>query len=131
MPANHSPSEEAAEIAEALAHVRDEVRSRPPSRGLTAEEAAARRVSARGQAELHWAVTAERPLLRSPGTAGRVRGAAVAPLKHVVRRLVRWYVEPALDEQRRFNLAILQLVDDLAERAALLEERHDRGERGT
>jgi hypothetical protein len=40
-------------------------------------------------------------------------------------------VEPALEEQRRFNLAILQLVDDLAERTAVLEERHDRGERDT
>ena len=76
-------------------------------------------------------MTAERPFLRSPGTAGRVRAAAAAPLKHAVRRLVRWYVEPALEEQRRFNLAILQLVDDLAERTALLEERLDRGERGT
>lgn len=111
--------------------MRDEVRSRPPTRGLSAEEASARRVSARDQAQLHWAVTAERPFLRSPGTTGRVRAAAVAPLKHAVRRLVGWYVEPALEEQRRFNLAILQLVDDLAERTALLEERHDRRERGT
>jgi hypothetical protein len=130
VPANHSPSEEAA-IAEALARVRDEVRSGPPSRGLSPEEAKAQRVFARDQAELHWAVTAERPFLHSPGTAGRVRGAAVGPLKHAVRRLVRWYVEPALEEQRRFNLAILQLVDDLAERTAVLEERRDRGERDT
>lgn len=130
MPADASRSEEAA-ITEALARVRDEVRSRPPSRGLSPEEAKARRVAARDQAELHWAVTAERPFLRSPGTVGRVRAAATAPLKHVVRKLVRWYVEAALEEQRRFNLAILHLVDDLAERTALLEERHDRGDRGT
>ena len=76
-------------------------------------------------------MTAERPILRRPGTAGRVGGAASAPLKHVVRRLVRWYVEPALEEQRRFNQAILELVDDLAERTALLEERLDRGDRAT
>lgn len=108
--------------------MRDEVRSRPPSRGLSAEEALARRVSARDQAELHWAVTAERPFLHRPGVTGRMRGAVAAPLKHVVRRMVRWYVEPALEDQRRFNLAILQLVDDLAERTAVLEERIDRGE---
>jgi hypothetical protein len=130
VPADASRSEEAA-ITEALARVRDEVRSRPPSRGLSPEEAVARRVSARDQAELHWAVTAERPFLRSPDTGGRVRAAAAAPLKHAVRRLVRWYVEPALEEQRRFNLAILQLVDDLAERTALLEERLDRGDRAS
>jgi hypothetical protein len=111
--------------------VRDEVRSTPPSRGLSPEDATARRVAARDQAELHWAVTAERPFLRSAGTGGRVRDAAVAPLKHAVRKLVRWYVEPALEEQRRFNLAILELVDELAERTALLEERQDRGEPGT
>ena len=130
MPADPSRSEEAA-ITEALSRVSDQVRSRPPSRGLSAEEAAARRVSARDQAELHWAVTAERPILRRPGTAGRGRAAASAPLKHVVRRLVGWYVEPALEEQRRFNQAILELVDDLAERTALLEERLDRGDRAT
>ena len=130
MPADASRSEEAA-ITEALARVRDEVRGRPPSRGLSAEEAVARRVSARDQAELHWAVTADRPFLRSPGALGRVHPTAVAPLKHAVRRLVRWYVEPALEEQRQFNLAILQLVDDLAERAALLEERLDRSERAS
>ena len=128
MPADASRSEEAA-ITGALARVRDEVRARPPSRGLSTEEMVDRRVSARDQAELHWAVTAERPFLRSSGTAGRVRAGAAAPLKHAVRRLVRWYVEPALEEQRRFNLAILQLVDDLAERTALLEERLDRGDR--
>jgi hypothetical protein len=70
--------------------VRDEVRSRPPSRGLSSEEAGASRVSARDQAELHWAVTAERSFLHSPGTAGRMRAAVVAPLKHAVRKLVRW-----------------------------------------
>jgi hypothetical protein len=118
-------------INEALTRVRDEVRGRPPSRGLSAQEAAALRVAARDQAELHWAVTAERPLPRRPGTAGRVRAAAVAPLRHAVRGLVRWYVEPALEEQRQFNLAILQLVDDLAERTAMIEEQPDRGDRET
>ena len=30
---------------------------------------------------------------------------------------MRWYVEPLAAEQRSFNLAILTLVDELAERA--------------
>jgi hypothetical protein len=30
--------------------------------------------------------------------------------------LMRWYVEPLAAEQRSFNLAILTLVDELAER---------------
>ena len=60
-----------------------------------------------------------------------MRATAAVPLKRAVRRLVRWYVEPALEEQRQFNLAILQLVDDLAERTALLEERLDRSDRAS
>jgi hypothetical protein len=127
MPAD--PSSEEAAISEALRGLRDEVRSRPPSRGLSAEEARARRLAARDQAELHWAVTAERPFLRAPGTAGRVRGAATAPMKRAVRGLVRWYLEPALKEQRRFNAAILELVDDLAARTAALEDQRERGGR--
>lgn len=127
MPADPSSSKEAA-IAEALTRVREEVRSRPPTRGLSAEEARARRLAARDQAELHWAVTAERPFLRAAGAAGRVRAAAAGPLKHAVRRLVRWYMEPALEEQRRFNAAILELVDDLSERTSALEDRRERGD---
>ena len=40
---------------------------------------------------------------------------------------MRWYVEPVAAHQRTFNLAILRLVDELAERAEddvnRLEER--------
>lgn len=111
--------------------MRDEVRGRPPGRDLSVEEAAALRVAARDQAELHWAVTADRPFARRPGAAGRVRAAVVAPMRHAIRGLVRWYVEPAFEEQRQFNLAILQLVDDLAERMAMIEERPDQRDPAT
>jgi len=105
------------EIPETLARVRDEVRSRPPTRGLGPEEARAQRRAAREQAERYWAVSAERPPARG------VRARATAPLKLVARRLVHWYVEPALAEQRYFNAATLQLLDDLDERTAALEEQ--------
>lgn len=120
-----SPATEA-EIAAALARVRENVRKRPPGGGLSAEEAREARLKAREQAERYWAVTANRPFLRSPGRGGRVRAVAVAPLKTVVRRLVRWYLEPALTEQRHFNSAMLQLLDDLAERTAALEAGQER-----
>jgi len=120
MPADCPPADEA-EIAAALARVRNDVRSRPPARGLRAEEARALRLAAREQAERYWAVTAERPFVRAPGAAGRLRALAAAPVKLAVRSLVRWYVEPALAEQRHFNSAILRLVDDLDERTAELE----------
>jgi O-antigen chain-terminating methyltransferase len=84
----------------------------------------------REAAERLWAVSAERPYLYRPGTWGRIRGAALVPLKAVLRRLMRWYVEPVAADQRRFNAAVLKLVDALAERAdagrSEVESRMDR-----
>jgi hypothetical protein len=68
-----------------------------------------------------WAVTAERPYLYRPGRWGRIRGAVLVPLKAVVRRLTRWYVEPLAADQRAFNAAMLRLTDELAERLVRLE----------
>jgi hypothetical protein len=77
------------------------------------------RLNARSTAERLWPVSAERP---SGGRGGPV-GAAFRPIKAVVRRLVRWYVEPPLADQRGFNDALLRLVDDLATRVDELEAR--------
>jgi len=63
-------------------------------------------------AERTWAVSADRPLVRRPG----LEGALVYPVKKLLRPLLRWYVAPIADEQRAFNEAILQLVDELLER---------------
>jgi hypothetical protein len=62
-------------------------------------------------------VSVDRPLERRPG----LRGAALYPIKHVLRRLIRWYVEPFAVEQRTFNDAVLKLLDDLEARVARLE----------
>jgi hypothetical protein len=120
--AESSPPDDASTAA-ALDRVAEEVRSRPPSRGLDADDARKLRLEAREQAERYWAVSAERELLSAPGAAGRGRGLLAAPVKIVVRRLLRWYVEPALAEQRHFNAAILRLLDDLNERMVAIEER--------
>jgi hypothetical protein len=77
--------------------------------------------SARGLAERFWPVTAERPLQRRPGP----KGWTAFQVKRVLRKSMRWYVEPALAEQRIVNDALLRLVDDLARRVDELErERH-------
>jgi hypothetical protein len=83
-----------------------------------------------------WAVTAERPYLYRPGWWGRLRGTLLLPLKFVIRRLVRWYVEPLAVDQRAFNAGVLRLADELAARldrldrsVGLLEERLARPER--
>ena len=73
---------------------------------------------AREEAERTWPVSAERPFDTPPGTRGRIRGVLLAPVKAVLRRSMRWYVEPALAEQRRFNAAVLRLLDELSEKTA-------------
>ena len=45
------------------------------------------------------------------------------PVKSVLRRLMRWYVEPAFADQRAFNDAVLKLIDDLDERITRLEHQ--------
>lgn len=73
----------------------------------------------RGLAERFWAVSADKPLERRPGAKGRLAYAA----KRLLRKLMRWYIEPALAEQRIVNDALLRLVDDLARRVGELERR--------
>ena len=73
----------------------------------------------RGLAERFWAVSADKPVERRPGFKGRV----AYLVKRILRKLMRWYVEPAFAEQRIVNDALLRLVDDLARRVDELERR--------
>ena len=91
--------------------LQEAVRARPPSARRAADGAHAH--AARAAAERLWPVTVDRPVERRPGP----RGAALYPVKHVLRRLIRWYVEPFAAEQRGFNDATLKLIDALSERA--------------
>jgi hypothetical protein len=75
--------------------------------------------STRGLAERFWPVSADRPLERRPGAKGWLALQA----KRALRKLMRWYVEPAFSEQRIVNDALLRLVDDLARRVDELESR--------
>jgi hypothetical protein len=106
-----------AEIAAMFARLREEVRSRPVADGEHPTRREGRvPLPARSRAERAWAVTAERPFEHRPTRGGRVRGYLFVPVKRVLRKLMRWYVEPVAAHQRTFNLAILKLVDELAER---------------
>ena len=71
----------------------------------------------RGLAERFWPVSADRPLERRPG----LKGWAAFQVKRVLRKCMRWYVEPALAEQRIVNDALLRLVDELTRRVDELE----------
>jgi SAM-dependent methyltransferase len=71
------------------------------------DERGAEFASVRALAERFWPVTAERD-------AG---GGPKGVVKRVLRKLMRWYVEPMASDQRVFNDALLKLVDALSERA--------------
>ena len=73
----------------------------------------------RALAERFWPVSADKPLERRPGAKGWL----AFQVKRVLRKLVRWYVEPAFAEQRIVNDALLRLVDELARRVDELERR--------
>jgi hypothetical protein len=75
------------------------------------------RGAARSEAERLWPVSADRNLRLRPGVSGGV----ATPAKAVLRKLMRWYVEPLAYDQRSFNAAALRLIDDLERRVARLE----------
>src|SRR5256885_1648006 len=105
-----SPPEEV-DVAALFARLREEVRHAP---GLDVSNGFNRgvvRTRLRTVAERFWPVTAERPLERRPGP----RGAVLLPVKKVLRKLMRWYVEPFAADQRAFNDSALKLVDQLFE----------------
>src|SRR5919197_1059553 len=119
-----SPPEEV-DVAALFARLKEEVRHAPGldvsngfNRGLV-------RTRLRSVAERWWPVSAERPLERRSG----VRGAVLYPVKKVLRRLMRFYVEPFAADQRAFNDAALKLVDELFEEVDLAYGRRDRAER--
>jgi hypothetical protein len=98
-----------------LEQLRQEVRrsgAAPGERGSADDRSAAR-----AEAERLWPVSADRSLRLRPG----VRGGLGTPVKAVLRKLMRWYVEPLAYDQRSFNAAALRLIDDLEERVAQLE----------
>jgi hypothetical protein len=104
------------DVAALVEQLRQEVRrsgAAPGEAGGSVEE----RSAARAEAERLWPVSADRNLRLRPG----VRGGLATPAKAVLRKLMRWYVEPVAYDQRSFNAAALRLIDDLEARVAALE----------
>ena len=103
-------SEERTDVAALFERLKEEIRAAGPrDEQVTPAQV---RLSVRDQAERLWAVSAERPLV---GKAG--------PVKLLLRRLMRWYVEPPFADQRAFNDAVLKVIDDLDERISRLEKQ--------
>jgi hypothetical protein len=107
------PTDDEVDVRALLEQLREEVRRSGADPGGGASD----RHAARAEAERLWPVSADRGLRLRPG----VRGGLGTPVKGVLRKLMRWYVEPLAYDQRSFNAAVLRLIDDLDERVRRLE----------
>ena len=114
---NGFPSTEDVDVDALFAALREEIRRSGADPGASGEAEPDDRRAARAEAERLWPVSADRPLRLRPG----FRGGLGTPAKAVLRKLMRWYVEPLAYDQRSFNAAALRLVDDLEQRVARLE----------
>ena len=112
---NGFPSAEDVDVEALFQALREEIRRSGADPGAGNEPGD--RLAARAEAERLWPVSADRPFRLHPG----VRGGLGTPVKAVLRKLMRWYVEPLAYDQRSFNAAALRLVDDLEQRVASLE----------
>jgi hypothetical protein len=100
--------DESIDVEELFRALREEVRRSGADPGASGGDPQDRD-AARAEAERLWPVSADRALRLRPG----VRGGIGTPVKAVLRKLMRWYVEPLAYDQRSFNAAMLRLVDDL------------------
>ena len=105
------------DVAALFERLKEEVRRSGAAPGVHGEGGAVERLAARSEAERLWPVSADRSLQLRPGVRGRLAN----PAKAVLRKLMRWYVEPLAYDQRSFNAAALRLIDDLESRVAQLE----------
>ena len=112
---NGFPSADEVDVEALFAALRDEIRRSGADPGATGDPGD--RQAARAEAERLWPVSADRGLRLRPG----VRGGLGTPAKAVLRRLMRWYVEPLAYDQRSFNAAALRLIDDLQEQVDRLQ----------
>jgi SAM-dependent methyltransferase len=102
------------DVADLFEQLREELRRGAGTGGGVGSEFAA----TRALAERFWPVTAEREAGRGP--KGFV--------KRVLRKLMRWYVEPLAADQRVYNSSVLELVDALSERADAAAASNERAQ---
>ena len=106
------------DVAALYAQLQEEVRRSAP-RG--ADGGSADRVAARGTAERLWPVSTDRHI----GGRGGALGTVQRPVKLLVRKLTRWYVEPPFADQRALQQRAAEAVDDLAAEVDRLRARVD------
>jgi hypothetical protein len=114
------PAGDSVDVEALFQRLREEVRRSGSDPGAATGGEDERRV-ARAEAERLWPVSADRSLRLRPG----VRGGVGTPVKAVLRKLMRWYVEPVAYDQRSFNAATLRLIDDLQQQVDSLQAELD------
>jgi hypothetical protein len=117
------PASAESEIGRIADRLRHELMYMAPLDGEDDRSRGLQPLPGRYEAERYSAISAERPYVSRPGKVGRLRGSLLMPLKAILRRLMRWYVEPPLIDQRAFNAAVLQLIDESHARASAEHER--------
>jgi hypothetical protein len=113
-------SETSVDVEKLFRALREEVRRSGADPGATFGDEGDR-LAARAEAERLWPVSADRSLRLRPG----VRGGLGTPVKAVLRKLMRWYLEPVAYDQRSFNAATLRLIDDLQDQVDRLQAELD------
>jgi hypothetical protein len=118
-----------AEVEATLAAIKRRVRERhglPPA-GPDEPPAEARSALTEAMDAAH--ISAHTPILWDVPVIGR----GIALLKRIVRLLLRWYINPIVDQQNDFNAAAVRALSDLAAENERLRARLDalNAERGT
>src|SRR6476469_7921203 len=101
------------DVADLFERLREELRRGAGGGGGEGADFAA----TRSLAERFWPVSAERE-------AGGPKGL----VKRILRKLMRWYVEPLAADQRVYNSSLLKLVDALSERADAASASNERAQ---
>src|SRR6478672_11982775 len=102
------------DVADLFERLREELRRGAGGGGGEGADFAA----TRSLAERFWPVSAERE-------AG---GGPKGLVKRILRKLMRWYVEPLAADQRVYNSSLLKLVDALSERADAASASNERAQ---
>lgn len=108
------------ELGAIVARLRDELDAPGVDRKSTAGPG---HLPGRAEAERRWAVLPGDPMGGNTASRGRFMRAISLSAKRAIRKLIRWYVQPAIFDQRRFNQVTLTMIDELERRVVEIEAR--------
>jgi hypothetical protein len=119
---NRKPRLSTAEVEATLAAIRRRVRARQGLPPDGPDESPAENRSALAEAMDAAHISAHFPILWDVPVIGR----AVALVKRVVRLLLRWYINPIVDQQNDFNGAAVRALAELAAENERLRQEIER-----